>query len=66
VSTPLLEQCGTSYMDFLLSLSYNGLLIFIVGILALKAKSIRENFRESLYISFTIVVSIPVRTYNST
>lgn len=49
-------------MQLLYSLSYVGFLILMVGFLAGRAayKGVVENYRESVYILITAVVTVPV------
>ncbi|CAL8137352.1 unnamed protein product [Orchesella dallaii] len=58
----ILLQCGTSFVQLLYSLSYVGFLVIMVGFLAGRAayKGVVENYRESVYILITAVVTVPV------
>lgn len=58
----ILLQCGTSFVQLLYSLSYIGFLVLMVGFLAGRAayKGVVENYRESVYILITAVVTVPV------
>ncbi len=57
----LWSQCGTSFSEMLLtSTSYNVFLILLLGVLALKTRGIRDNYRESTYIGFSILVTVPI------
>ena len=42
------------------TVSYNVFLILFVGILALKTRGIRDNYRESTYIGFSVLVTVPI------
>jgi hypothetical protein len=58
----MLVKCGTTYIQLLYSLGYNGFLMLIVAVLAIKAtcNGITENHRESIYILMSIIVSVPI------
>lgn len=55
-------QCGTSYSLMLYSMWYIAFLILLVAFLAAKAtfRGVSENYRESIYILMSIIVSIPI------
>ncbi|XP_021954911.2 uncharacterized protein LOC110851444 [Folsomia candida] len=55
-------QCGTSYSLLLCSMWYIAFLVVLVGFLAAKAtfRGIAENYRESIYILMSIIVTVPI------
>ncbi|KAF6204363.1 hypothetical protein GE061_002704 [Apolygus lucorum] len=53
-------QCGTPYQHVLMSLVYTVFLIAVVGVLALKCRGIRDNYREATFIGLATACVIPV------
>lgn len=53
-------MCGTPYQHLLLSLVYAVFLIAVVGVLALKSRGIRDNYREATFIGLATACVIPV------
>ncbi|XP_014280961.1 probable metabotropic glutamate receptor mgl-1 [Halyomorpha halys] len=54
------DVCGTPYQHLLLSLVYAVFLIAVVGVLALKSRGIRDNYREATFIGLATACVIPV------
>ncbi|KAF8763183.1 Metabotropic glutamate receptor 5 like protein [Argiope bruennichi] len=52
--------CATTILDTVASLAYNMLLIVGVALLAIRARTVPENHRESLYIGVAIGLTIPL------
>jgi len=52
--------CQTPYHHILLSLVYTVFLITVVGVLAIKSRGIRDNYRESTFIGLATACVIPV------
>ncbi|XP_014240620.1 metabotropic glutamate receptor 6 isoform X1 [Cimex lectularius] len=55
-----LTVCQTPYHHILLSLVYTVFLIVVVGVLALKSRGIRDNYREATFIGLATACVIPV------
>ncbi|BES97782.1 7 transmembrane sweet-taste receptor of 3 GCPR [Nesidiocoris tenuis] len=55
-----IQQCSTPYQHILVSLVYAVFLISVVGVLALKCRGIRDNYREATFIGLATACVIPV------
>ncbi|XP_017781228.1 PREDICTED: metabotropic glutamate receptor [Nicrophorus vespilloides] len=53
------KRCQTGYTDLLFSLIYVVFLIIFVSVLAIKARHVRNNYRESTYIGLSVGCSVP-------
>ncbi|XP_063852621.1 uncharacterized protein LOC135095612 isoform X2 [Scylla paramamosain] len=53
-------SCAASYRQLLLSLIYVILLLVVVAAMAVKCRSIRENYREAAYIGAALCLVLPL------
>ncbi|KAL7644586.1 UNVERIFIED_CONTAM: hypothetical protein RMT77_004123 [Armadillidium vulgare] len=52
--------CESSYKHFIISLLYVMALILMVAIFSIKCRRIRDNYRESSYIGFSLCIVVPM------
>ncbi|XP_067134921.1 metabotropic glutamate receptor-like [Centruroides vittatus] len=60
IVTDGVAKCSTSMTEHIYSLLYIVFLILIVALLAIKARGLRENHRESMFIGIAVGLSIPM------
>lgn len=53
------KRCQSTYVDVLFSLIYVVFLILFVSVLSIKARHVRNNYRESTYIGLSVGCSVP-------
>lgn len=60
IQVGLHQACHTPYHHLLMSLVYSVFLIFVVAVLAIKSRGIRDNYREATFIGLAVACVIPI------